>query len=159
MKEYSTAVEPRKVAREIVIPRWHEHLQEAAIAYIYDAEIMTSKGRAIMAKIRKANPVEHHLTGMDLIVLVSMPIWRTLEESQQIALMDHELSHVETTMKGTPPNHEVKYKLVGHDLEEFNEVVKRHGAWYPDIKEFYNSLLQGDLFAAGGGDAAEKEGG
>jgi predicted metallopeptidase len=60
------------------------------------------------------------------------------EPSQQIAVLDHELSHLYfSDVTGEPcinPN---------HDIEENSIIVKRHGAWHGGLESFYKSLQIG----------------
>ena len=139
MRTYEYAKDAEKLAKGTAIPSWHPHLAMLKICYLEDQEDMVAKGRTVLAKIRKVNAVEAYITGHDLILIISGPSWRTLGAVQRIALIDHELCHVIEADSGDG------YTMVSHDLEEFNAVVKRHGAWWPDIAEFV-SAVQGDLF-------------
>lgn len=58
--------------------------------------------------------------------------WEELSDSQRLALLDHELLHcdVAETEDGW------KMALRDHDVEEFNEIVRRHGLWKPSLFEF-----------------------
>ena len=142
MKEYIDADEAKHVAQTAVLPKWHQGLQGATIAYLFDPDSLTVKGRDVWAKIRKATAVETHLTAIDLVLLIARPAWDACTDSQRIALLDHEFCHVEIdeTEDGG-----VVYRMVGHDLEEFRAVVRRHGDWSADITLFNEA--QADLFA------------
>ena len=138
MKTYEPATEAETIANTVAIPKWHKHLAGASIAYLLDADQMQGKGKDILAKIRKANPVEHHLTGHDLVMLISEPSWVKATPGQRLALIDHELCHVILDDNNN-------LMLTGHDIEEFRAVVQRHGDWQSDITLFAEAL-QGDLF-------------
>ena len=58
-------------------------------------------------------------------------MWNDLTDKQKAAILDHELEHcfVEETETG-----DVIYKLLPHDLEEFNSIVTRHGLYAADIE-------------------------
>lgn len=60
-------------------------------------------------------------------------IWDRLTLDQQEALVDHELCHCGNDADGPYMRH--------HDLEEFKEIVKRHGFWKQDIKDFAEVTL------------------
>ena len=142
MREYTPAEEAEKIANTQVIPKWHPDLQGASICYLLDTQVMKYRGRPLLAKIGKANAILNHLTGYDLVLQISGPSWDVATDKQKLALLDHELCHVHATEKDTG---EIEYTLVGHDLEEFNNVVRRHGAWMADIDLFNEA--QGELFA------------
>ena len=125
--EYRDAVEVRELAEGRVLPDYHSHLVGCSIAYAFTSK-MKSKGREVLAKIKKASSLECFLTGLDVILLVNEPAWDRLSEPQRIALIDHEFCHVAVE--------DGKVGIVGHDLEEFIAVVERHGLWQPDVEAF-----------------------
>ena len=136
-RDYLKADEAQALAEKTVIPKWHQDLADAAICYLEDSENMKMKGKYILAKIRKATNVENHLTGHDLVLIISGPAWRSCTDEQKLALLDHEFCHVEKIVRedGT----EV-LSMVGHDLEEFRAVVRRHGVWHVDIEMFKEDM-------------------
>lgn len=61
-------------------------------------------------------------------VVIAKPVWDILDEKQRLALVDHELCHFDLDEeKGTPV-------LRSHDVEEFGEIVKRHGLWRDEVR-------------------------
>ena len=94
---------------------------------------MSHRGATVVAKIRKATAVETHLTGIDLILIVNTEVWHALEDEPRLAVLDHELCHVDRADDGS-------YKIRGHDLEEFHAIVGRHGDWRPGILELTEQL-------------------
>jgi hypothetical protein len=109
------------------------------IAFLMRKPTAKSGGRKVMGSASKASAKIQALTGQPIafIIEISAEIWEDLPESKRSALLDHELCHcdVEVDDEG-----EVKYKLRSHDLEEFNEIVLRHGEWKDDIKDFHEQL-------------------
>ena len=115
--EYAWAEDVRKIADEEVIPKWHRHLLSVGIAYLFADELPEKNGKAVLAKIKRANPLEHFLTDRDLVMIVDRLAWQTsLTTGQRVALVDHELCHF-TLDEG---------KLVSttHDIEEFSAIVR-----------------------------------
>ena len=47
-----------------------------------DTENMRSKGKYILAKIRKSGAVENYLTGHDLVLIISGPAWNACSDKQ-----------------------------------------------------------------------------
>ena len=143
MRKYIDGKPVQTVARK-VIAKWHTELDNPRILYLIDVETMKSRGFETLAKIRKASPVESHLKGgLDLVLIVSGPIWKAMTDEQKLALIDHELCHVELTSpdSGEPGS----YLLRGHDIEEFNVIVKRHGA-SGGLTSLRSTRLSVDLF-------------
>ena len=127
-KTYSNAQDVEDIARRRVIPAWHGNLSNLRIAYLFDEDGMTSKGKTVLAKVRKANPVESHLNDIDFIMFVNLPAWVTMPKDARIALVDHELCHIQFDAESG------KYTLAHHDFEDFVAVVRRHGAWTADLQ-------------------------
>lgn len=70
--------------------------------------------------------------GGDYLITVNQDIWENLNEAQRIALIDHELCHC---LRGDDDKHgNPKWQTVGHDIEEFFAIIKRHGDWSEDVK-------------------------
>jgi hypothetical protein len=44
-------------------------------------------------------------------------------------------NEIKTDEDGQP-----KWKLIGHDLEEFRDIVRRHGIWDENIRSFKDAL-------------------
>jgi hypothetical protein len=62
-------------------------------------------------------------------------VWNLFNDAQRAALIDHELCHFRKNKETGA------YDARGHDLEEFNEIVERHGIWDLTVRDF---LLAGN---------------
>ena len=131
--EHKVFPEALELATTEVIPKWHEHLANIHVACLA-VESLKSKGMVTWAKIKKASPIEFCLSGADVILVVNEEVWRDLTRKQRIALLDHEFCHV------TWDQDDGKLAMIGHDLEEFNAVVRRHGSWRDSIELFGEQL-------------------
>ena len=69
------------------------------MAYLLADSLPPKGGREVLAKIRKANPLELCLAGIDLVVLISEDHWNRHGEAWSLALLDHEFCHVEVKEK------------------------------------------------------------
>ena len=134
MRQYEAADVVAVLAKEKVIPKWHPECSKLSIAYVFTDDLGVSKGRVTMAQIKKTTDLEAFLTGLDAILVVDRVIWNRLDDNQRVALIDHEFCHVGFNDAG-------KLALIGHDLEEFAAVVKRHGAWLADITRFNEAQM------------------
>ena len=139
--KYWPADEAREIATKDIIPKFHEELAEADIAYLFVTDIK-AKGKVCFAKMKKASEVERNFGDVDYVMIVNRVEWKGFSDDQRRALVDHELCHclVETGEDG-----ELKFKIRGHDLEEFKEIVERHGMWQPDIEAFASAVQQLEL--------------
>ncbi|MCI0543031.1 MAG: hypothetical protein L0Z49_01125, partial [Actinobacteria bacterium] len=61
------------------------------------------------------------------VMEIALPEWDQAPEPARAALVDHELCHYRIDADTG------ELKITAHDVEEFIEVVARHGAWQPDI--------------------------
>lgn len=78
---------------------------------------------------------------LDFVLEFNWTVWQDLTAEQRIALVDHELSHLGR-------GDEEQWILLHHDVEEFTGVVKRWGAWQPELLQFAQAIRQLDLFQA-----------
>jgi hypothetical protein len=142
----------------------HRDLREASIVLAWCTSWRPDvDGRVILGKCKKASDLDRELTTYDFVILLSRSFWRnqdlliadasTSEEdrnaarTRQRALLDHELMHacVKFDDKGEPVYDErgrKVYRVRKHDLEEFVDVVKRHGIYKSDIEAFAKALGQ-----------------
>jgi predicted metallopeptidase len=154
--EYWRAPEVKKIA-DGLIPKNHIHLNrhDVEIKYVFRDPAARSKGRLVYGRAKKVSglpaflvELEHveRVEGEELVdffvVEIAHEPWQGLTERQRVALVDHELCHldVELTDKG-----ETKLATRGHDLEEFVEVVRRHGLWRPPVVEFAETAKAAQL--------------
>ncbi|MBI1207411.1 MAG: hypothetical protein GC191_08990 [Azospirillum sp.] len=81
----------------------------------------------------------------DFIVLLDLNWWLDATARDREILVFHELSHCvqKTGRDGDPKFDEAGnpvWALIGHDIEEFNAVVRRYGAWSRDVVDFVASV-------------------
>lgn len=85
----------------------------------------------------------------DFLIILDKEFWDEADDMTREALMFHELMHADqaTDQYGAPRFHKETGRPIwgirGHDIEEFNAVVQRYGAWVPDIRSFVRAA--GDL--------------
>lgn len=142
MTEYSEASEVRAVAEKDIIPRHHEWMEPFAIAYLFRSD-WQKKGKTVWGEIKKATPLEKFLSGFDLIMTVNADVWPRLDHRQKQALVDHEFCHV--TITTDEKTGEITLGLTGHDIEEFDAIVERYGAWKGDVERFIEAHGQYSL--------------
>lgn len=131
-----------------IIAAHHPHLEMAKIVLAWhkgwneDAD-----GRIKLGTCKKVGDIDRDLHGYDFIITLNEPFWDAASDQQQRALMDHELTHAQVQLDENGVEKEDEkgrtvYRIRGHDVEEFTEVVKRHGIWKNDLQAFAKELKQ-----------------
>lgn len=119
----------------------HEVIIGVLIAANPDGPAVKHAGYAAAATI-KVVPLKDRLTkGYDAELLIDNDHWKDCRKEHRVALLDHELSHLEVAKSksggvklddlGRP-----KLKLLPGDIVQsdgFREVVKRHGDYAPEV--------------------------
>jgi putative metallopeptidase len=129
----------------------HSDLDEARIVVLFREPAAKKGGKTTLGTMAKASAKDRALLGeedVDYILTLSSEDWHPASERWRRALLDHELSHclrVEKEDKDGDPI--VAWGTRGHDIEEFNAVLERHGAWKDDIAETVRILKQLPLFS------------
>lgn len=167
--EYWRAPEVERIARKL-IGKHHSHLNrhDVAIKYLFRDPPARSKGRLVYGKASKVGGRTAYLVGLEhndrldddgpvdfFVVEIAFDPWQGLTDRQKAALVDHELCHLDVEIpEGS--NEDRKLLTRGHDLEEFTEVVQRHGLWRPTVAEFAqvakSAQLAFPIDAGGAGD-------
>lgn len=143
MAKFKAAPEVEAIAKDL-IEQHHGHLIEAKVAYLFREGTWVSKGRDVLAKPCKVSDRDRFLSGYDFVIVVNSETWGYLTPEQRVALLDHELCHC--VRQGEQRDGSPIWGLAGHDVEDFAQVVKRHGLWQNDLKLLVraaNEYLQG----------------
>lgn len=89
----------------------------------------------------------HNLLGCrpDFLVVLDSTWWMEATEKQREILVFHEACHMGQAVDamGVPRFSKDTgapiWAIVGHTVEEFSDVVRRYGAWSPDLVEFLDA--------------------
>lgn len=135
---------------EKLIEDHHSHLRGAKIAIAWrfgwkaDAD-----GRIKLGQAKKGSDLDRELHHNDFVILLNHERWNmaNFSEEQMAALLDHELCHCQVSCdaNGEPKTDEIGrtvYRLRKHDVEEFRDVVARHGLWKDDLVAFADSAAK-----------------
>lgn len=118
---------------ESILRRYHEHLEDARIGVLFrDEAPQSGSGLATLGMAKKVSP-DAQAAGLqyDFIIWFAEDVWLQLTTEQRTALVDHELMHCEWVLR----DGEFKARIRPHDFEEFNEIIARHGLWWPGAQE------------------------
>ncbi|RVT91454.1 hypothetical protein EOD42_22625 [Rhodovarius crocodyli] len=90
---------------------------------------------------------EFHGSIPAFILTLDAEFWEEASERQREALIFHELMHcMQALDKDGEPRFDAEglpvWAIRPHDIEEFNEVVRRYGAWLPDVKAFISAATE-----------------
>jgi len=135
---------------KLLIAEEHDLLAEAnvALAWRYNWKA-NADGQLQLAQTKKIGALDRELHGYDFAILLNRDVFQDADFSaaQVEALLDHELCHCQVKRdklddmvrdsSGRP-----EWRMRKHDVEEFEDVVKRHGCWKREIAQFAKLALR-----------------
>ena len=148
-KHAGKVTEPYRVMEQLVTEH-HSHLKDVKIAIAWRfGWNANADGLMTMGRAKKCTDLDKQLAEYDFVILLNHEAWNKggLNEKQRLALVDHELCHCEVV---TDSNGDPKYDEEGrrvcrirkHDIEEFQDVVARHGLYSHDLAEFAKKSIK-----------------
>jgi hypothetical protein len=142
----------------------HDHHSELRGARIALAWSLSWKpdvdGRVTLGKCKRASDLDRELVDLDFVIILQQEFFQDalVTNAQRRALMDHELCHATVKLDENyePMEDErgrIVYRTRKHDIEEFSEIVERHGLYKRDLEQFARAInrskvKQGELFDA-----------
>lgn len=85
----------------------------------------------------------------DFVMILDNVFWESATAKEREILIFHELCHIELKRDKDgdvmldDDTGRAKWKLRGHDVEEFSRVVERYGAYSEDLRQFKAALDKG----------------
>lgn len=134
-----------------LISACHSDIKDARIALAWNLGWKPDvDGRVILGKCKKASDLDRELAAYDFVIILRQSFWIDLKttDAQRAALLDHELCHAATRCDertGDPIVDElgrIAYRIRKHDIEEFADVVSRHGLWTRDLELVGAQILE-----------------
>ena len=129
----------------------HTDLRDARIALAWCTSWRRDvDGRIKLGQCRRASALDRQLHEFDFVILLQKEFWTnvTVSNEQRTALVDHELCHASVKLdphNGEPiedENGRKVYRTRKHDIEEFGEIVERHGLYKRDLEQFAQAILR-----------------
>ncbi len=108
------------------------HLNSFRIKFLFAKKEMKKAGKIVLGKASKFAEKDKLIHPYHFLIILSLDFWDESPESRE-ALLYHELCHCGVTDEFEP-------KMIPHDLEEFEAVVRRYGFWREDIRRFNRQL-------------------
>lgn len=151
--DFEKADEVRQLAN-VIIDKYHPHLVDAksVIGYYFRDGVSDWAGKA-----KKCTAFERHVTGYLLFVFINQQAWTMLLPEQREALVDHELCHfsrayslrmnpktLQEEKEWTDAKDPENWSIREHDVEEFSEIIRRHGLWETGIEHFAEAIREVD---------------
>jgi hypothetical protein len=142
--------EAYQILEEMLIEN-HEELEDVRVALAWRKALKGDvDGHLILGKCIKVSDLHKEFAAYDFIILLNQEIWQSPEftEDKKKALIDHELCHAAPAMdKKTGAQKEdergrLQWRIRKHDIEEFEEIVKRHGTYKKDLERFAEALIE-----------------
>lgn len=119
---------------EGLIPNYHPELINARMLYIFVDKASKKGGKELMGKAQKVSGVWEFYTEKDFVLTVPADVWGTLEEAQKTALVDSLLERC--AGEEDEKSGETKWSIREPDVQEFSNILERHGAWHADLERF-----------------------
>lgn len=146
MSEVVFSEAPKSVIHiaEALIRQYHPWLQEANIAFVMRSEAQKRGNRMILGSTSKVPAKVQVLAEYDFLIWLSETDYEAMSDAQREALIDHELMHCKRSRDG------LGWSLREHDVQEFTEIIQRHGLWTHDLRSMdaaIQAYKQGDLLA------------
>lgn len=147
----------REIAEQLISDH-HPHLKDAEEQVEYYTRAAVG-GVDWAGKCKKCSSFERFLTGKMFHIFIIESAFYDWPEDKLKALVDHELCHIrrKTGMELIDPNTGKVVKkewaqkddpdnwyIREHDVEEFSEVIHRHGLWDLGIEKFAEAVREAD---------------
>jgi hypothetical protein len=147
--------QPRYERLFAIVDAHHEDLSKtnARIALAWQLGLKPDvDGRLVLGRCRKATDLDRELAPFDFVILLNRDFWQNAKvtNEQRNALLDHELCHAAVAydtdgdLKRDDRGRYV-FRVRKHDLEEFRDVVARHGLYKNDLVDFERALRLANL--------------
>jgi predicted metallopeptidase len=133
---YSDAPDVTAIGKDL-IETHHNHLLVVRVFFVFRSKAKKHGDQEVWGTARKLSGLVSFLaTGItqDLFLIeIAEDVWEYLDDKTKVALVDHELCHCNVE---DDPEKGLILSTRPHDLEEFNEIVVRHGAWRENVRSF-----------------------
>ena len=145
MPSYTTDPELDQLAQRI-IQTDRKGLKVLRIAYMFRPEAPCSDGKVTAGMCVRLDDRNYTLHQYDFVIEIANDIWIEATTQFKHALMDHELGHIGVRMDedGQPAMDEksgrIKTFSRKHDVEEFEDVLTRHGDYHSGLRSFLKAF-------------------
>lgn len=132
-----------------LISKYHPHLVNAKFLFCSRNKAIKQGGVPVPGTVKKASPLEKYLGGYilpdddepDFIVIVALSWWNDATSSQRTAFVDHLL--MRCSADDEDEGGDIRYLIRPPEVQEFSEIVARHGNWNEGLKNLCNEMEHG----------------
>lgn len=146
MTNYNQAPAVANIAAQL-IKEHHKHLIGQRIEYVFRDKAQKTKGKIVLGMARLISGLNAFLSTDEdaeepgepyFVMEIAYDTWKELEGEQRLALVDHELCHFwcEDVVDEKTGEEGTRLAILPHDVEEFANIIQRHGLWKPDVEHF-----------------------
>lgn len=129
---YAPAESVETLAQSL-IGTYHPELATARIGYGFIERVPKKGGRELSGKAVKVSGRWMYLTELDFYIEVAAPKWNEMNEEERTALVDHLL---ESCTGEEQEEGDMKWVVREPDVQEFTNILQRHGAWTESLRGF-----------------------
>jgi len=120
-------------------------LVDAKICYMFREKASITRDKVIAGRCIRVDDRNYSIHKYDFLIEIAMDLWQEANDDFKKALMDHELGHagivrdengeLELDDKGR-----IRTYVNLHDIEEFSDVLARHGAYHEALRQFLQAF-------------------
>lgn len=135
---------------EEILPKQHDHLKETNIRILLrTGNNWQSKGREVLGRAKILPDDVRRAFATDAFIVLNQYQWdEVLNEQQKRYLIDHELTHLDVAYDGEDVKYlddgRPKLTLRVHDVEDFSDVIQRHGLIMEDTKRLVKAMASAE---------------
>lgn len=129
-----------------IIAQHRKDLAMLKICYMFRETAAISDDKTIAGMCCKVDDRNKTVHAFDFLIEIAKDVWDEASDEFRLALIDHELGHV--GIRYNAPNEPAMDEKTGrlktyvrrHDVEEFEDVLERHGAYHKGLRDFLDAF-------------------
>jgi hypothetical protein len=106
-------------------------------------------GKIVLGRCVLISGLHRELIDYDFVIVLNREFWEDAEfdRAKKLALIDHEMCHAARALDadGEPmidTKNRPVWRVRCHDVEEFEQIVARHGVWKRDLERFAEAITK-----------------
>jgi hypothetical protein len=119
---------------EKLIRDYHPYLKPLNLCFVFRKEPQRNKGHQVLGQVSKVPDKYKPFMEFDFMIWLARDAFEMMDSRSREAIIDHELCHIQLRSGS--------YTLVGHDFEEFYEIIQRHGFWDQRLQRIDRELME-----------------
>lgn len=156
MALYNESAELRRLGLAIIEERY-PHLSPVRIAWMFRDEAEYKRGKIEPGHTYRESNRQWAVHAFDFTIVIARDIWEKATPDFRYALLDHQIAFIGLDRKPDPEAAEGEERLIPEtdpasgrlatfvrrpDVQEFEEVMVRHGAYYAELRSFLAAFAE-----------------